>query len=108
MSDVAAQIFDEVQFHLRSGNEAAQSVDGCSQAAFDDAVNVRVDRLQFRNFGVFVVRFNRAQFVPNDFGIGFDLREDAAVFAAERLNIDSDFVADLDDVFRRIGFGRCL
>ena len=103
LPDITAQILDEVQFHLRRGNKAAQTVDGCSQAAFDDICNFGVNRLKFRNFGVVVVRLNRAQFVPNNFGISFDLGKDAAVFAAETLNINLNLVALLDDIFRRIG-----
>ena len=83
LPNVAAQIFDEMQVHLRGGNKAAQTVYRGSQTALNHVVDVRVDSLQIVGFGVVVVRFNRPQLVPNNFGVGFDFGQDAAVFAAE-------------------------
>ena len=102
LPDVTTQIFDEMQFHLRRRNKSTQSVYRSSQTALDNAVNRGVNRFQIVGVGIVVMRLNRTQFIPNDFGICFDFGKDAAIFAAERLNVNFNLVALLDNVFCRI------
>ena len=95
LADVSAKVLDKVQLNLRGGNETAQTADGGNKTALDDLRHARINR-----FAALLYLFH---FLPSCHVIGLDLRKCAAVLSAERLNVDIDHVANLDNVFCRVG-----
>ena len=79
-----------MKFHLGRGDEPAQTVDGGNEAALDDLLDLRLDRL--------AALFHAFHILPRSHAICLDLGKEAAIFAAEGDDVDIDLVADLDDI----------
>ena len=87
-----------MKFHLRRGNEAAQTVDRRDETALDDLRNLRLNRL--------AVLFQRLDLFPCNHTVGTNLGNRSAILAAETHDEDLDLVVDLHDILSGIRLRR--
>ena len=88
--NVDREILHEVKLHLGGRNEAAQSHDVGDKSTLDLFGDLRLDGL--------ALLLDDLDVLPCGHLVSFDLREAAAVIAAERLDVDINLIADLHDV----------
>ena len=90
LADIDGKILDEVKLHLRRGNEASQTVNGCDETTLDDLRDLRLHSLSFF--------FQRLDLLPCDHAVSANLGNRSAILTAEAHDEDLDLVVDLHDI----------